>query len=123
MYVVHVLVCIINCARCTVHTSKYKYLIHNNRLFRRWVSIDLFIRGNDEIDSMEWEHNDKSQNIVKHNLFDVFITKMFLHFFSQRHVDKNNVTLLIVWFAFIEKSYQPEDGPWNGRNMSLTEAT
>ena len=26
------------------------------------------------------------------------------------------------WFALQEKSDQPEDGPWKGRNMSLREA-
>jgi len=41
---------------------------------------------------------------VKRNLFNVCIIKMFLHCFSQRHVDNSNVTLLILWFAFIEKS-------------------
>jgi hypothetical protein len=28
----------------------------------------------------------KSQNRVKHNLFNIYITKMFLHNLSQRHV-------------------------------------
>ena len=34
----------------------------------------------------------------------------------------NNIAVLIVWFDLQEKSDQPEDGPWKGRNISLREA-
>ena len=33
--------------------------------------------------------------------------------------DKNNIALLIVWFASQREKGSTEDGPWKGRNMSL----
>jgi hypothetical protein len=57
-------------------------------------------------------------------VFNVFITKMFLHSFSQRIVSalpraifRLNIVNCMVYLT--KESLQPEDDPWKGRNMSF----